>query len=144
MTVNGRVRPQLIRTKPGLAPHSQQYPPTGQWDPNTYGQQHPRLPSASQTLKSVGSFMKNALKTTLNANNMYGNGLGVQPNVLSPQQPGFSPPQPPQPNYAYSTNTAIPAVQTNGSTIVNGMALDAAAVSRLQMCGITPMPGRYW
>jgi len=76
----------------------------------------------------------------------YGSGLGVQPNVLPPQQPGFTQPQPPQPNYSYgtSTNTAVPAVQATGSTIVDGMALDAAAVSRLQMGGITPTPGRYW
>jgi hypothetical protein len=34
--------------------------------------------------------------------------------------------------------------QANGASIVDGQVLDAAATSRLQICGIVPRPGRYW
>jgi hypothetical protein len=129
----------------GYAPHSRQYPPQGQWDPNrNSSQQYPGSPGVSKTLKSFGSFMKSALKTTLDPNNMYGNGPGVQSNAFTQHQPGFGQLLPPQPSHSYSNNTTPPLTQVSGATIVNGMALDAAATSRLQMCGVTPMPGRYW
>jgi hypothetical protein len=90
--------------------------------------------------------MKSALKATLDPNNVYGNAFGEQQNVFGQKQTVFGQHQALQPSHSYGNGngTGPQQSQANGATIVNGQVLDAAATSRLQMCGIVPMPGRYW
>jgi len=80
--------------------------------------------------------MKSALKATLDPNNIHGNAMGTQQTVFGQHQV-------PQPVNSYA-NGPCPQQMTPGATIVNGQILDAAATSRLQMCGIVPTTGRYW
>jgi hypothetical protein len=109
--------------------------------PQTSSQQPQKI---SSFLKPIGSFMKSALKTTLDPNNLYSNNLGQQQPKFGQQQQGPSQSCNVQPSYIHSNSNNSPQYQMNGGTIVNGLVLDAAAISRLRASGISPMPGRYW
>lgn len=116
--------------------------PSGYWtQPQTFSQQPQKI---SSFLKPIGSFVKGALKATLDPNNLYSNNFGQQQPTFGQQQQGPSQSSNFQPSYVHGNSNRSSQDQMNGGTIVNGQVLDVAAISRLRATGISPMPGRYW